>query len=159
MFIFAVYLMIGEEKRRRILELWRAGHTKKAIASMASVSVPSVRKYIRESETERSSVVEQMNGTYFDRIFGMERTGRTPVPIVVKDYAFPPGTRFIVNLGLPSPYSNNDPWTCLRNGVPIFDLENVLGKVMAPDTVSKVLEGIKLYGSAGKKYEVIFVYE
>jgi hypothetical protein len=140
MIFFAVYLMIGEEKRRRILELWEAGYTKKAIASMASVSVPSVRKYIRESEAERTSDLKQGN----------------TVPIVVRDVSFPPGTRFIVNLELPAPYWNNDPWTCLNNGVPIFDLKNVLGKVIAPDTVRKIIEEIKRRGGAGRKYEVTF---
>ncbi len=61
MIFFAVYLMIDEEKRRQILELWGSGHTKKVIASMVSVSVPSVRKYIRESEAERTSVLKRVN--------------------------------------------------------------------------------------------------
>ena len=103
MIFFAVYLMIDEEKRRRILELWGEGHSKKAIASMASVSVPSVRKYIREPEAERTSVLKQGNA----------------VPIAVRDDCFPPGTHFTVNLELPAPYYNYDPWTCLNNGVPI----------------------------------------
>jgi hypothetical protein len=132
--------MIDEEKRRQILQLWREGHTKKAIALMTSVSVPSVRKYIRESETVRTSDLKQVN----------------TVPITVSDDCFPPGTRFIVNLELPSPYWNNDSWTCLNNGVPIFDLKNVLGKVMAPKVVRKIFEEIKRQGGAGRKYEVTF---
>ena len=63
--------------------------------------------------------------------------------IGVRDYAFPHGTRFIVNLGLPAPYCHNKRWTCLNNGVPIFDLENVLGKVIAPDTVRKIIEAVR----------------
>jgi hypothetical protein len=141
MIFFAVYLMIDEVKRRRILELWGAGYTKKVIAEMVSVSVPSVRKYIRESEDERSFVLKPGN----------------IVPITIRDNCFPPGTCFIVNLGLPAPYCNYDPWTCLRNGVPIFDLKNVLGKVIAPDTVRKIMEEIKRLGDAGRKYEVTFL--
>ena len=152
-------MMIDEEKRRRILELWRAGHTKKAIASMASVSVPSVRKYIRESEAERTFNLRPMDNISSERTFGTHRSGRTTIPIIVRDYAFPPGARFIVNLELPAPYSNHDPWTCLNNGVPLFDLENVLGKVIGPNTVSKILEEIRRLGGDGRKYEVTFVYE
>ena len=132
--------MIIEELRRRILVLWGAGHSKKAIASMTSVSVPSVRKYIRESEVERTSALNLANA----------------VPITVRDNCFPPGTHFIVNLELPAPYCNYDPWTCLNNGVPFFDLKNVLGKVMTPRVVRKIIEEIKQLGGAGRKYVVTF---
>ena len=157
MIFFAVYLMIDEEKRRRILELWRAGHSKKAIAAMVSVSVPSVRKYIRESEAERTSVLKRMNDTSYEKTF--ETQSKNIIPIVVRDNSFPPGTRFTVNLEINSPYCDYDPWTCLNNGVPLFDLKNVLGKIMAPVVVRKILEEIKRLGGAGRKYEVTFRFE
>ena len=45
---FASLLMIDEVKRKQILEFWRASHKKKAIATAVNVSLPTVRKYIRE---------------------------------------------------------------------------------------------------------------
>ena len=45
---FAPLLMIDEVKRKQILEFWRDGHKKIAIATAVNVSLPTVRKYIRE---------------------------------------------------------------------------------------------------------------
>jgi len=149
--------MLDEVKRRRILELWRDGHTKKGIAAIVSVSVPSVRKYIRESEAERTSVLKRTNDASYESTF--ESQSRNIIPIVVRDNSFPPGTRFIINLELPAPYCDYDPWTCLNNGVPIFDLGNVLGKVMAPNVVGKIMGEIMRFGGAGQNYQVTFRLE
>jgi len=149
--------MLDEVKRRRILELWREGHTKKAMAAMVSVSVPRVRKYIRESEDKQISVSRRVNDSSYERTLGTQ--SKNMIPIVVRDNSFPPGTRFIVNLELPAPYGNNDPWTCLNNGVPIFDLRNVLGKVMAPNVVRKIVKEIMRFGGAGQNYQVTFRLE
>ena len=45
---FASLLMIDEVKRKQILEFWRAGNKKKATSTAVNVSLPTVRKYIRE---------------------------------------------------------------------------------------------------------------
>ena len=149
--------MLDEVKRRRILELWREGHTKKAIAAMVSVSVPSVRKYIRESEAERTSALRRVNDASFERTF--ESQNRNIIPIVVRDNSFPPGTRFIINLTLPYPYGKNHPWVILENGVPIFDVGSVLGEVLAPSVVGKIMGEIMRFGGAGKNYQVTFRLE
>ena len=151
--------MIDEEKRRRILELWRAGRSNKAIAAAVNVSIPTVRKYIRAAEAELSSIEKRVNDTSYERTIETQRGARNLIPIVVRDNCFPPGTRFIINLEINSPYGDHDPWTCLGNGVPLFGLKNVLGKVMAPMVVRKILEEIKRLGGAWRKYEVTFRLE
>lgn len=158
-FLFASLRMIDEETRRRILELWRAGHTKKAIAAAVNVSLPTVRKYIREAKAERTSDNKRLNATAPERVYVTHRSETTPIPIVIRDNSFPPGTRFIVNIEINTPYGNNDPWTCLNNGLPIFDLKRVLGKVMGPVVVRKIMEEVNRLGGAGWKYEVSFRLE
>ena len=85
--------MIDIEKRRRILELWRSGHKKKAIAIAVNVSLPTVRKYIREAEAERTFDNKRLNATSPERFFEMQRSEMNPIPIVIRDNSFPPGTR------------------------------------------------------------------
>lgn len=64
------------------------------------------------------------------------------------------GAVFFINLTRNWPYGNNPPHMVLRNGVPIWDLENQLMKMVDEACSKEIMKQIREQGGAGYYYQV-----
>ena len=62
--------------------------------------------------------------------------------------------KFLINLTRNYPYKNNPPFLVLRNGVPIWDLERILGIVLSREAVIQIMKQIQEKGGPLHYYEV-----
>ena len=77
----------------------------------------------------------------------------------IKKMYYEGNRKFLINLMWNHPYGTNHPFAILQNGLPLWDLPTILGKVIAPEAVTIVIDKIKVLGGTGKCYEVRFVKE
>ena len=122
--------MIDTETRRRILQLWREGKSKKDIGIETGVSTPSIRKIIRESES-----ASQTSSEYWHPM----RSGDT----------------LLVNLTRvwPSGRSRN-PWQRLMNGIAIRMLYKVLLEIYPENLAYEIFREVQMNDGDGKILEV-----
>ena len=154
--------MIDRKTRGKIIKLWNEGESKASIKRKTGVSQPTIRKIIKEANIEKLPSSNHV----------------TPLPLELNDFEkrlmsveeaverherwwaeIPTSGKFIINLARNWPYGNNPPLECLKNGVPIFDLERLLRKILPPEPAKFIMKEImKHRGSrnvvSGKKYEV-----
>jgi hypothetical protein len=131
--------MIDAKTRDKIIKLWMEDESKASIGRKTKVSQPTIRKVIIEAGMDKRSSNEKVE----------------PQPLVLGDFErrlqkveeisnrherwwgeIPTSDKFIINLTRGYPYGNNTPLECLKNGVPYFDLEQVLLKFLPPKSAS-----------------------
>jgi len=144
--------MIDRKTREKIIKLWKDGESKTSIKKKTGVSLPTIRKVIKEAGSEKEPSTNNVK----------------PQPIEFKDLEerllnveeaierhegwwseVPTSTKLIINLTRNWPYGSNPPLECLKNGVPIYDLERLLGKILPLKPVKFIIKEIKKHRGSG----------
>ena len=114
--------MIDKETREKILNLWRENYTKTEIKKKTGVSLPTIRKIIREGGERSSSKV-------------------------VSD--FYPVDIFVINTTRNWPRKGASIIQALRNGYAFWALGDLLGQIFNYNIVQQILQQIESLGKFG----------
>jgi len=158
--------MIDKQKREKIIQLWRDGETKAAIQRKTGVSQPTIRKIIRKIEDEEKTndkepSIEKDN-FYDDRIPELEnKTYKSKKELNIQrevkkhqNLTQLQDLTFIINSTVNYPWRDNDPWTIMRNGIAIWNLSQILNKVIEPKAAEIIVTQIKNFGDTQNFFEV-----
>jgi predicted transcriptional regulator len=130
--------MIDPETKERIVKLKKMGHTHRKIKEKTGVSLPTIRKIIREADEH-----EIYNDDYED-IDDLIQVGE---PLYSYDV-------FVINLTTVKSYEGLSVYDILRNGVAIWTLEEQLLKLYPESYAKTIVHGINDNGGVGGIYTV-----
>ena len=133
--------MIDPETREKILQLKENGYTNGKIREKTGISLPSIRKIIREANSDP----QMINEDYFEDLDEIVFPKLVDIRI---------NSAFIVNLTIVSSFGDYSVWDIMRRGVPIWLLQEHLLQVFPESTVKSIMHGINEGGGVGKCYLV-----
>jgi len=148
--------MIDRKTRGKIIKLWNEGESKASIQKKTGVSQPTIRKIVREEGLEKKPSPNHVAPPP-PALNDMEKRLKSVEETLIRHEKWwaevPTSGKFIINFTKNWPYGNNTVLECLRNGVPIFDLERLLIKILPPRCVRFILDEIERLGGPGKVME------
>jgi hypothetical protein len=144
--------MIDPEKKEKILKLKKEGYTNSKIKEKIGVSLPTIRKILKEStqaspsikDEEKSHTQDSQSQNTINQLDFAENIQDSPEEDEI----------LIINLSRNYPFGTNTPRQILRNGAPTWLVHELLGKLYPPDTVKSIIHGFNRIGPKQKVYQV-----
>ena len=133
--------MIDPETREKILQMKENGYTNSKIREKTGISLPSIRKIIREANSDP----QMINEDYFEDIDEIVFPKLVDMRI---------NSAFIVNLSKVATSGDCSPFEMMRCVISILVLEEHLLQVFPESTVKSIMHGINEGGGVGKLYLV-----
>jgi len=158
--------MIDRKTREKIVELWSAGETKASIKSKVKVSLPTIRKILREEGCDNSN--EKKINKDIDTSPGSEFEGRLRnLETLVNDRETSNDTRtnglivheFVLNFTKVMPYSmiRDDIWRGCAQGVSPLTYPEHLLTVLDVEAVKAIESSLSKRRLGGRHYSVRLV--
>jgi|APSaa5957512622_1039677.scaffolds.fasta_scaffold116249_1 hypothetical protein len=153
--------MIDPETKENIVKLKKDGNTNSKIKEITGVSLPTIRKILNESalfqpvlneypirKEEDPLILEK--GKTFDPQISDIQPGSNEIIIDPREEE----EILILNLTRNYPFGTNTTRQILRNGVPAWQVHNLLSKLYSADIVKKIIFGLNRIGPELKVYQV-----
>jgi len=158
-------IVIDPETKENIVKLKKEGNTNSKIREKTGVSLPTIRKILKESSQKSTLPQPYFNGTPSrkEEEYPIVEQGKTSHPQISD---IQPGSNetiqdpreeeeiLILNLTRNYPFGTNTTRQILRNGVPTWQVHKLLGKIYPADIVSKIILGLNRIGPERKVYQV-----
>jgi hypothetical protein len=158
-------IVIDPETKETIVKLKKEGNTNSKIREKTGVSLPTIRKILKESAQKSALLQPYFIGTPSSKeeespIFGQGKTSHPQISDIQprsNEAIQDPREEdeiLILNLTRNYPFGTNTTRQILRNGVPTWLVHKLLGKLYPADIVSKIIFGLNRIGPERKVYQV-----
>jgi uncharacterized coiled-coil protein SlyX len=149
--------MIDRETQDRIIDLWKEGESKASIHRATNVSLPSIRKIIREAgmeerENEDVSTIDTLNERLTEVEEELDNLKQSVEALTHKQYTKPEEC-FIVNLTRNYPHRNLTTLQALKYGTPPWILRDLLSEIFPKSIAETIANEIEKLGPK-RVYEV-----